>query len=210
MRIALAAALIILSWSTPTLAGSPVRGISGVEGMLELKLRGREIEGVPLAWDDSVVHLLGPRRPALVVRPERSDRLSPNRRPISSPFDVANPRDIASGIGEPVRGDRHDALHGGPSPGRARQMGRAVRGSLPIVRPLLFAARLPAYRTPFSADRHRMSRPGRVPPLLGPARPADQSRRVWAITRSGPTGSSFTTSEAVTQTQRTGSRPPRR
>ena len=53
MRIAIAAFLAALAWGTPAEAASPTNW------MLELTLRGRKIEGRPLAWNTWQVHLLG-------------------------------------------------------------------------------------------------------------------------------------------------------
>lgn len=52
MRIA-SFMVAVLAWCVPVSAGSPS------EWMLELTVRGHKIEGMPLAWNPRVVHLLG-------------------------------------------------------------------------------------------------------------------------------------------------------
>ena len=53
MRIAIVTILAASCWTPPAAAALPA------EWMLELKLKGRKIEGAPLAWDRHLVHLLG-------------------------------------------------------------------------------------------------------------------------------------------------------
>jgi len=49
----LLATLVVLAWV------APVEGSSPVKWMLELTVGGRKVEGVPLAWNTQLVHLLG-------------------------------------------------------------------------------------------------------------------------------------------------------
>ncbi|MCX7425378.1 MAG: DUF1570 domain-containing protein [Planctomycetia bacterium] len=59
MRIAMLALVMALFAGVSAAAETPGGKNGGVEGMLELNLHGQKVEGTPLAWDSSVVHLLG-------------------------------------------------------------------------------------------------------------------------------------------------------
>ncbi len=59
MRIAMLALVMTLLAGVSAAANPPDGKSGGVEGMLELNLRGEKVEGTPLAWDSRTVHLLG-------------------------------------------------------------------------------------------------------------------------------------------------------
>jgi hypothetical protein len=53
------AAQVALAFGLALCLVPPARATSPVEAMLELSLQGRKIEGSPISWSESVVHLLG-------------------------------------------------------------------------------------------------------------------------------------------------------
>lgn len=66
MRLPLAAAVCFVFWPWTAALGAPV------EAMIELVLRGQKIEGTPLAWNETAVHLLGRDGRLWQFRPEEA------------------------------------------------------------------------------------------------------------------------------------------
>ena len=97
--------------------------------------------------------------------PSEATRFPADVGPVPQLFALGVSGRAAAGTGRRLRGERDGPLPGGPSPRPARQVGRAVRGSVSLVRALFFRPRL-------AASRRRRFRWWASCAAIGPSSPA--------------------------------------
>ena len=124
-----------------------------VEGMIQ----GKRVEGVllgvgPPAGSNCWAATDGCGR-SIRIRPARSTKTASRFRP----YPPSEFRDgVAAGIGRRVRSERNEPLPDHPSARTAEPVGRAFRGSLPLLHSLLLGARFRARDAGVSVGGHRL------------------------------------------------------